>query len=71
MTVLASELARVVLDTVPLIDGHNDVPWQLRKRCGNDLSTFDFRDTADLHPPMHVDIRRLRAGRVGAQFLAA
>ncbi len=53
---------------VPLIDGHNDVPWQFRTRVSNHLDEIDFRDTAALEPPMHTDLRRLRQGGVGGQF---
>jgi len=53
---------------VPLIDGHNDVPWQYRTRVSNHLDRIDFRDTTALEPPMHTDLRRLREGGVGAQF---
>lgn len=53
----------------PLIDGHNDVPWQYRERADNRLEAIDFAgDTSTLDPPMHTDLPRLRAGRVGAQF---
>lgn len=55
--------------TTPLIDGHNDVPWQYRRRVNNDLDAIDFAsDTSTLDPPMHTDLERLRAGGVGAQF---
>ena len=63
-------LARVrqILREVPLIDGHNDLPWQYRKR-GNDLNAIDLsRDNRKLDPPVVTDIPRLRAGGVGAQF---
>ena len=61
--------ARRILKQVPLIDGHNDVPWQYRKRTSNDFSALDLaHDTAELQPAMHTDIPRLRAGRVGGQF---
>ena len=66
----AQMLARVhkILRQVPLIDGHNDVPWQYRKRS-NDFSAIDLTaDTSKLNPPMATDIRRLRAGCVGGQF---
>lgn len=53
-----------------LIDGHNDLPWQLRTRFGNRLEGFDFRDARQLVPPIHTDLRRLREGGVGAQFWA-
>ncbi len=61
--------ARRILKQVPLIDGHNDVPWQYRKRTSNDFSALDLaQDTAQLQPAMHTDIPRLRAGGVGGQF---
>jgi membrane dipeptidase len=61
-------VARRLLRQVPLIDGHNDVPWQYRKRS-NDFSALDLaHDTSSLTPPMHTDIPRLRAGGLGGQF---
>ncbi|MEE2777220.1 MAG: dipeptidase [Acidobacteriota bacterium] len=57
-----------VLDEVPLIDGHNDVPWQYRTRVDNQLGRIDFHDTTRLSPPMHTDLVRLREGRIGGQF---
>src|SRR5436190_1468004 len=63
------EHARKLLDTVPLIDGHNDLPWEYRKRVQNHLEKIDLRaGTAKLDPPMHTDIPRLRRGGVGGQF---
>ena len=63
------ERARAILSEVPLIDGHNDAPWQYRERAGNRLSEIDLAtDTTALEPPMHTDIPRLRAGGLGAQF---
>ncbi len=66
-----------VLATVPLIDGHNDLPWEIRERFGSaaglDLST----NTANLkqpanagepQAPLMTDIPRLRNGHVGGQF---
>jgi len=59
---------RHLLREVPLIDGHNDLPWQYRQRS-NDLTAIDLgRDTSKLSPPVVTDIPRLRAGGVGAQF---
>jgi membrane dipeptidase len=59
---------RQLLREVPLIDGHNDLPWQYRKR-GNDFSAVDLaRGTGKLTPPVVTDIPRLRLGGVGAQF---
>jgi membrane dipeptidase len=64
---------RILLQT-PLIDGHNDLPWELRDRFKSDPSAIDLKsDTA--HLPVHdgqtalmTDIPRLRAGQVGGQF---
>jgi membrane dipeptidase len=64
-------LAHEVFREVPLIDGHNDMPWQLHK-LGNDLTAVDLRQGTDQLPiPWATDIPRLRAGGVGAQFWAA
>jgi membrane dipeptidase len=63
-----------VLAQTPLIDGHNDLPWEIRTRFHGDLSKLDLAaSTAALpppagQPPLMTDIPRLRAGRVGAQF---
>jgi len=61
--------ARAVLRRVPLIDGHNDTPWQYRERADDHLDRIDLAaSTAALDPPMHTDIPRLRAGGLGAQL---
>lgn len=60
--------ARRILRQVPLIDGHNDVPWQYRKRETNFVGIDLSRDTSELKPAMHTDIPRLRAGGLGGQF---
>lgn len=58
-----------ILSQVPLVDGHNDLPWQFRERAKNHLSQIDLRtDQSKLERPLHTDIPRLRAGRLGAQF---
>ncbi len=63
------ERARKLLDEVPLIDGHNDLPWEYRQRVKNHLDKIDLRgDTSKLDPPLHTDIPRLRRGGVGGQF---
>src|SRR5947209_13632078 len=69
----ASRVDRVLAET-PLIDGHNDLPEQLRSRFTNNLSVIDLAsDTSKLLSaeggrPLMTDIPRLRAGRMGAQF---
>ncbi|MET3806216.1 membrane dipeptidase [Nakamurella sp. UYEF19] len=51
----------------PVLDGHNDVAWALRRQVGYDL---DQRDLATSQPLLHTDIPRLRKGGVGAQFFS-
>ena len=65
-----SERARMIelLRGAPLIDGHNDVPWQLRERFDNRLEGFAFDDTTRLRPPMHTDLRRLERSGLGGIF---
>ena len=61
--------ARRILNKNPLIDGHNDTPWQFRKRVNSDLDRINLNgDTSRLWPPMHTDMKRLRLGSVGGQF---
>ena len=55
-----------ILKTVPLSDGHNDIPDAIRERGG--LDSVDF---AVLQPKLMTDIPKLRAGAVGAQYWAA
>jgi membrane dipeptidase len=64
----AAYLAEVkqILKEMPVIDGHNDIPWQYRKK-GNDLKAIDLsKDTSKLG--LVTDFPRLRAGGVGGQF---
>ena len=66
-----NEQARVqrILRDVPLIDGHNDLPWQYQKRVSNQLEKIDVgTDQTSLSPALQTDIPRLRLGGVGAQF---
>jgi membrane dipeptidase len=55
-----------ILKTVPLVDGHNDIPDAIRERGGVD--SVDFAAT---QLGLMTDIPKLRAGSVGAQFWAA
>jgi len=57
--------ARQLLSQVPLLDGHNDLPWALREAGCAGL------DGTDLSQPVsftQTDLPRLAAGGVGAQF---
>ena len=61
-----------ILREVPLIDGHNDLPWQYRKHSHDGLDAIELAgDTTQLTPPWATDLKRLKAGGVGGQFWAA
>ncbi|XP_049939904.1 dipeptidase 1-like [Schistocerca serialis cubense] len=65
-----------VLDLVPLIDGHNDLPWNLRSLEKNQINDFDFNRDLTQDPRWNctscfTDLPRLRKGKVGAQFWVA
>ncbi len=59
------ERARRLLREVPVFDGHNDYPWQIRELAKGDLTQFPL--TAP-QPKLHTDFARLAQGGVGAQF---
>jgi len=58
--------AERLLDQTILIDGHNDLPWEIRtnREAPRDVDAYDLRRKT----PGHTDLARLAAGRVGAQF---
>ena len=56
-----------ILKKTPLIDGHNDLPWELRDKYGSHVDNI-ASGTDRLEKPLQTDIARLRAGRVGGQF---
>ena len=50
---------------LPVVDGHNDLPWAIRVRGSGDLSIVD---PSRFLEGFHTDGPRLRSGGVGAQF---
>jgi membrane dipeptidase len=61
---IAARVDRVLRKT-PVIDGHNDLAWEIRDVHGARVESLDLaKDTR----PLQTDIPRLRKGRVGAQF---
>jgi len=71
-----ARVARVLKQT-PLIDGHNDLPWEIRERFKGALAAIDLNSDTSKLPlpkeppdaaPLMTDIPRLRAGMVGGQF---
>jgi membrane dipeptidase len=65
MTTADNGSLRDLLATAPLIDGHNDLLWELRDQARYDFSKIDV---AQHCPSVHTDFPRMRAGGVGAQF---
>src|ERR1700728_4228430 len=53
-----------MLSRFPLIDGHNDLPWEIRDTFG-DLAAVDLTQRV---ARTHTDIPRLVEGGVGGQF---
>jgi membrane dipeptidase len=64
------ERARKLLAESPVIDGHNDLPWEIRNRAQGDLDKLDVsqRQPSEPQPALMTDIPRLKAGGVGGQF---
>ncbi|WP_205481225.1 dipeptidase [Sphingomonas arenae] len=56
-----------ILKRTPLIDGHNDLPGELREKYGSRVDNL-ASGTDKLEKPLMTDIARLHAGRVGGQF---
>ena len=57
--------ARSIHDLLPVVDGHNDLPWAIRTRAGGSLVAADPRRHLE---GFHTDFPRLLAGGVGVQF---
>jgi membrane dipeptidase len=62
--VLTPEAERIHRSAI-LIDGHNDMPWEIRKQGSR---TFERLDIAEHQATLQTDIPRLRQGGLGAQF---
>ena len=62
----ALERARRLLREAPLIDGHNDLPWEIRNWKGGpgNVEAYDLRKPTE----GDTDLARLAAGGVGGQF---
>ncbi|WP_294278525.1 dipeptidase [uncultured Sphingomonas sp.] len=57
-----------VLSRAPIVDGHNDLPWELRDTGLSPESPALARDTTSLPHPLQTDLPRLKLGGVGGQF---
>ncbi|XP_019935518.2 dipeptidase 2 [Paralichthys olivaceus] len=61
------ERAHTLMTENPLIDGHNDIAFQLRIGYNSSLNKIDLHDVSKLS----TDINRLQAGHVQTQMFAA
>jgi membrane dipeptidase len=59
------ERARGLLRAAPLVDGHNDLLWELRTRVAYDLDRLPLDGRRD---DIMTDLPRLHEGGVGGQF---
>lgn len=68
---------RDVLSQVPLIDGHNDLPFSIYQVERNLIKNFNLDSNLKQHPVWssvdrsHTDLPRIREGKLGAQFWVA
>src|SRR6476646_9181325 len=54
-----------ILKDAPIIDGHNDYPWDVSTKGNLDVNAFDMRTPL---PKLMADFARMRAGGVVGQF---
>lgn len=62
--VLTDEAQKIHASSL-VIDGHNDMPWEIRDQGS---ASFTKLDISQPQPTLHTDIPRLRKGGIGAQF---
>lgn len=63
--IVLTDAAAKLHKSLLLIDGHNDLPWEVRERAAR---SFENLDISKSQPDLQTDIPRLRTGGVGAQF---
>ncbi|TWT37437.1 Membrane dipeptidase (Peptidase family M19) [Posidoniimonas corsicana] len=63
--IVLTDKARQIHQRVPVADGHNDLPWEIRTKGDSNLDTLDISQP---QPTLHTDIPRMRKGGVGIQF---
>jgi membrane dipeptidase len=58
-----------VLKQTPVIDGHNDLPWEIRDAYDHWRKPLDLdADTSRLEARLQTDLPRMKKGGMGAQF---
>lgn len=63
--IVVTDRARELHKSALVIDGHNDMPWEIRKQGS---SSFEKLDIAQKQRKLQTDIPRLREGGLGGQF---
>ncbi|MEO0531688.1 MAG: membrane dipeptidase, partial [Planctomycetota bacterium] len=63
--IVVSDEARELHHSCLLIDGHNDLPWEIRTKGSSDFSRLDI---AQRQPSLQTDLPRAREGGLKAQF---
>jgi membrane dipeptidase len=63
--VTSLDRARSILGRHPILDGHNDLAFEVRELAAYDLDAFDL---SQRQTRTHTDLPRLAEGGVGAQF---
>jgi membrane dipeptidase len=63
--IVVSDEAMALHRSCLVIDGHNDMPWEIRNLGSSDFSKLDI---AVSQKSLQTDLPRLREGGVGAQF---
>jgi membrane dipeptidase len=66
--VIVSPEALAIHNAALLVDGHNDLPWELRTSDGPSFRNIDLTRP---QKAFHTDIARLKKGNVSAQFWSA
>jgi N-acyl-D-amino-acid deacylase len=61
-----TDQARRIHNAGFVFDGHNDLPWELRKVASSSFEKLDVSKPQE--GKLHTDIPRLREGNVGAQY---
>ena len=62
--VVVSPEAQAIHDAGYLFDGHNDLPWTMRRRANSSFDQVDISEPTEFH----TDIPRLKQGGLKAQF---
>lgn len=63
--IVLTEAANRLHQAALVVDGHNDMPWEVREQAGSDFSRFDISKRQER---LQTDIPRLQQGGLDVQF---